>query len=77
MGKKVKEVANLRFYIQVRRQGQGFHDSDKFTVEEYTNSKGELDIDRLKEAVCHYIDVQLEDEETNGSEYDERNDDEG
>lgn len=66
-------MADLIFNLLVRRSGQGFHDSDKFTVQEFTNSKGEIDIDRLKDAVCHYIDVQLEDEETNGGEYDERN----
>lgn len=69
MGVKVKEVANLRFMILTRREGESVHDSDKFATEEYA------DIEELKEAVCHYIDVQYEDEETNGSENDDRNDD--
>lgn len=59
--------------ILVRREGQSIHDSDKFSTEEYR------DITDLKEAVCHYIDVQYEDEEVNGGEWDSRNegDDEG
>lgn len=64
-------MGNLRFMILVRRQGQAIHDSDKFTVEEHLDRHGVLDREALKEAVCHYIDVQLEDEETNGDDDDE------
>jgi hypothetical protein len=56
--------------ILVRREGQSVHDSDKFATEEYES------IDDLKDAVSHYIDVNYEDEDVNGSEYDERNSDE-
>jgi hypothetical protein len=54
-------VGELRFVILVRREGQSVHDSDKFATEEFT------DIQELKEAVNHYIDVQFEDEEINGT----------
>ena len=64
MGIRVKKVGELRFMILVRREGQSVHDSDKFATEEYR------DISDLKEAVNHYIDVQLDDEETNGSDDD-------
>lgn len=60
-------MGELRFMVLVRREGQSVHDSDKFATE---NFRG---IDDLKEAVNHYIDVQFEDEETNGTEYDDRN----
>ena len=60
-------MGELRFLVLVRREGQSVHDSDKFATEEYR------DISDLKEAVNHYIDVQFEDEEVNGGEYDERN----
>lgn len=58
-------MGELIFNLLVRRSGQGFHDSDKFTVQEFTNNKGQIDREALKDAICHYIDVQLEDEETN------------
>lgn len=60
-------MGELRFNILVRRKGQGFHDSDKFNTESFT------DPDDLIDAIAHYIRVQLEDEEVNGSEWDERN----
>ena len=58
-------MGELIFNLLVRRSGSGFHDSDKFTVHEFMDSHGKLDKEALKDAVCHYIDVQLEDEETN------------
>lgn len=60
-------MGNLRFMIMVRREGESVHDSDKFSTEDYN------DRDDLIDAVAHYINVQLEDEEVNGEEYIARN----
>lgn len=66
MGVKVTNVGDIRIVLLTRRKGQSVHDSDKFATEEFRNSRGELDVEAYKEAICHYIDVQLEDEEVNG-----------
>lgn len=64
-------MGDLIFNLLVRRSGSGFHDSDKFTVKEHMDRHGEIDKEALKEAICHYIDVQLEDEETNSDDGDD------
>jgi hypothetical protein len=63
--KREQIVGELRFLVLVRREGQSVHDSDKFATEEYR------DIDQLKEAVNHYIDIQFEDEDINGNDRDD------
>lgn len=54
---------DLRFQILVRRRGEPFYTSDKFATEDYDN------LEELKDAVSHFIDREVEQEE----EWDYRN----